>query len=328
LGTEVKGLVNLSTIEEAANRIRGIAFRTPLVESVALSRIVGCNVFLKLECYQPIRVFKIRGAYNKIVQLRGTQAIVAASSGNHGIAVSYCSYRLGKRCTVVVPENAVAEKLSAISEFGAKIVKFGRFHSEREVKAREIAEKTGAVFVKPFNDADVISGQGSIGLEILQDLAEVDSVFVPIGGGGLVSGVACAMKEHSSRSGKNVRIIGVEPEGAPSMYKSLKKNKIIEVRDTYSIADGLMPTSPGDLTFALCTKFVDDVLLVSDDEILSALRLLLKEAHVVAEPSGAASLAALLYKYKPMVTDENVVVVVSGGNISLSLLRQQLSILT
>src|SRR5881396_647998 len=162
-------LPTIEDIRTAARRIDGVASETPLVESPSLSRILGREVYLKLECFQPIRVFKIRGAYNKISQL-SAKKIVAASSGNHGIAVAYCSRLLGKQCTVVVPETAVKEKVDFIEEYGSGVVKFGKYHSDREAKAREIAGETGATFVPPFNDPDIIAGQGTCGLEITQQL--------------------------------------------------------------------------------------------------------------------------------------------------------------
>src|SRR2546421_1283016 len=172
-------LPRLRDIEAAAERISGVAFRTPLVESPALSRRFGRKVYLKLECFQPIRVFKIRGAYNKISQT-SARKIVAASSGNHGIAVAYSSRLLGKQCTVVVPEAAVKEKVDVIQEYGAEVVKFGKYHSDREEKAREIAGETSATFVPPFNDPEIISGQGPCGLEITQQLEDSDSFIGPV----------------------------------------------------------------------------------------------------------------------------------------------------
>src|SRR5690348_9916509 len=217
-------LPRLSDIEAAAERISGVAFKTPLVESPALSRRFGRNVFLKLECFQPIRVFKIRGAYNKISQI-SAKKIVAASSGNHGIAVAYSSRMLGKQCTVVVPETAVKEKIDVIQEHGADVVKFGKYHSDREAKAREIANQTGAKFVPPFNDPDIIAGQGTCGLEIARQLDDFDSVIVPVGGGGLISGIAIAIKSLIP----SARVFGVEPSGSTKMAASLSAGKIVRI---------------------------------------------------------------------------------------------------
>ena len=313
-------LPRLRDIEAAAERISGVAFRTPLVESPALSRRFGRKVYLKLECFQPIRVFKIRGAYNKISQL-SAKKIVAASSGNHGIAVAYCSRLLGKQCTVVVPETAVKEKVDVIEEHGAGVVKFGKYHSDREAKAREIAGETSAAFVPPFNDPDIIAGQGTCGLEITQQLDDFDSVIVPVGGGGLISGISIAIKSLKP----SARVFGVEPTGAPKMQASLSAGKIVMINEPKSIADGLIPASVGDLTLEACQKNVDGMFSVSDDEILSAMKLLIEEAHIFPEPSGSAPLAVLSKPENLNKLGDRVALVVSGGNVSLSLLNRLLS---
>jgi len=313
-------LPRMSDIETAAQRITGVASKTPLVESPALSRRFERSVYLKLECFQPIRVFKIRGAYNKISQIPAKK-IVAASSGNHGIAVAYSSRMLGKQSTVVVPETAVKEKLDVIEENGAEVVKFGKYHADREAKAREIANQTGAVFVPPFNDPDVISGQGTCGLEIAQQLDDFDSVIVPVGGGGLISGIAIAIKSLKP----SAKVFGVEPSGATKMAASLSAGKIVRIDDPKSIADGLIPASVGELTLEACRKNVDGMFSVSDDEILSAMKLLIQDAHIFPEPSGSAPLAVLSKPEESRKLGDRVVLVISGGNVSLSLLSRLLS---
>ena len=293
---------------------------TPLIESPALSRRFGKSVFLKLECFQPIRVFKIRGAYNKISQIP-SQKIVAASSGNHGIAVAYSSRMLGKQSTIVVPETAVKEKLDVIRENGAEVVKFGKYHADREAKGREIANQTGAVFVPPFNDREVIAGQGTCGLEIAQQLDEFDSVIIPVGGGGLISGIAIAIKSLKP----SARVYGVEPSGATKMAASLSAGRIVKIDDPKSIADGLIPASVGELTLEACQKNVDGMFSVSDDEILSAMKRLIQEAHIFPEPSGSAPLAVLSKTDASGNLGDRVVLVISGGNVSLNLLSKLLS---
>jgi len=315
-----EGLPRLTDIEAAARRISGVASRTPLIESPALSRRFGRGVYLKLECFQPIRVFKIRGAHNKISQI-ATKNIVAASSGNHGIAVAYSSRMLGKQCTVVVPETAVKEKVAVIQEYGAEVVKFGKYHSDREEKAREIAAQTGATFVPPFNDPDIIAGQGTCGLEIAQQLDDFDSVIAPVGGGGLISGISIAIKSLKP----SARVFGVEPSGAAKMAASLSAGKLVRIEDPQSIADGLIPASVGDLTLEACQKNVDGMFSVSDDEILSAMKLLMHEAHIFPEPSGSAPLAILSKTEESRKLGDRVVLVISGGNVSLSLLTRLLS---
>ena len=310
----------MSDIETAADQISGVASKTPLIESLALSRRFGKSVYLKLECFQPIRVFKIRGAYSKISQIPAKK-IVAASSGNHGIAVAYSSRMLGKQSTIVVPETAVKEKLDVIRENGAEVVKFGKYHADREAKAREIASQTGATFVPPFNDPDVIAGQGTCGLEIAQQLDDFDSVIVPVGGGGLISGIAIAIKSLKP----SARVYGVEPSGATKMATSLSAGKIVRIEEPKSIADGLIPASVGELTLEACQKNVDGMFNVSDDEILSAMKLLIQEAHIFPEPSGSAPLAVLTKGEASGKLGDRVVLVISGGNVSLNLLSKLLS---
>lgn len=300
---------------KARRRIDGVASKTPLVESPALSNMFRKKVFLKLECFQPTRVFKIRGAYNRVSQARSDH-VVAASSGNHGMAVAYSARLLGKRCTVVVPQTAVAEKVSAIAEYGARVVKFGRTSAERGAEARRIAAESRAEFIHPYDDPEVIAGQGTCGLEIVDQLDGFDSVLVPVGGGGLISGIAIAVKG----SGRPAKVFGVEPLGAAKLALALKEGRPSAV-DAHSVADGLIPGSIGEIAFYVCRELVDGVYGVSDEQILEATRLMLREAHFVAEPSGAAPLAVLVAGDQLERLGETVVLVVSGGNISLDLLR-------
>ncbi len=311
-------LPGLKEIERAAERIAGVASRTPIVESPRLSRMAGREVYLKLECFQPIKVFKIRGAYNKISGL-SQGGVVAASSGNHGIAVAYSSHLLGKRCTVVVPETAVKEKVDTIRDYGAEVVRAGRFSDEREAEARRIADATGSAFVHPFNDPDVIAGQGTCGLEIVGQVNEFDSVLVPVGGGGLISGISTAVKALRPKT----KVFGVEPSGAPKLRSALREKKIVKIPSPNSIADGLIPSALGDLTYRACSRHVDGSFIVSEEEILRATRAMVKEAGIVAEPSGAAALAPLLSAGAETL-GSRAVVVVSGGNISQELLARML----
>jgi threonine dehydratase len=314
-----KGPPGLNEIEEAAERIAGVAAVTPLVEVPVLSRLTGREVYLKLECFQPIKVFKIRGAYNKVSQVP-ERSVVAASSGNHGIAVAYSSRLLGKRCTVVVPEAAVKEKVDTILDYGAEVVRAGALSSEREAKAREIARSTDSAFVHPFDDRDVVAGQGTCGLEIARQLGDFDSVLVPVGGGGLISGVSTALK--ALRPG--VKVFGVEPQAAPKLSAALSARKAVSVPSAKSIADGLLPSALGELTWQACSRNVDGAFALTEDQILTATRILIKTARVIAEPSGAAAFAPLVSP-SPHSLGRRVVVVVSGGNISHDLLRDILS---
>jgi threonine dehydratase len=312
-------LPGLKEIEAAAERIAGVASRTPLVESPALSRLTGHEVYLKLECFQPIKVFKIRGAYNKI-SLLSQSSVVAASSGNHGIAVAYSSRLLSKKCTVVVPETAVKEKVDTIAEYGAEVVKAGKYSDEREAKARSIAEATGAAFVHPFNDPDVIAGQGTCGLEIAHQLDDIDAVLVPVGGGGLISGISTALKAIRPET----KVYGVEPQGAPKLTEALKAKKMVTVPSPASIADGLIPSALGRLTYEACSRNVDGSFTVSEEDILRATKAMVREARIFAEPSGATPLAPLLSNTSGSI-GRRVVLVVSGGNISHELLAEMLT---
>ncbi|HEX4922312.1 MAG TPA: threonine/serine dehydratase [Candidatus Bathyarchaeia archaeon] len=313
-------LPNIEEIRKAAKRISNVASRTPLVESPSLSKKFGRQIFLKLECFQPIRVFKIRGAYNKISQLT-SKKVVAASSGNHGLAVAYSSRLLEKQCTVVIPETAVKVKADAIAENGAEVVKYGKYHSDREAKALEISKKTGAAFVHPFNDPDIIAGQGTCGLEICEQLSHFDSVIVPVGGGGLISGISIAVKSLRPTT----KVFGVEPSGATKMAQSLDKGGIVKLDAPASVADGLIPSAVGTLTLEACHENVDGMFSVSDEEILSAMKTFVHEAHIFPEPSGSAPLAVLLDRTRVSKLGDRVVLVVSGGNVSLEQLKPLLS---
>ncbi len=315
--------ISLNAVHEARRRIANIAYRTPLYFCPRLSSTTKANVYLKLECYQPTRVFKIRGAANRILKIapeERARGLIAASSGNHGLSVAYVAKLVGAPTTIVVPTNAVEEKINVIEEYGARVVKHGLYHDERMSKALEIQKTTGATFVHPFDDPDVIAGQGTIGLEICEDLPTVDTVIVPVGGGGLISGVSTAVKNLKP----TVKVIGVEPERASSMYQSLKAGKISRLEDTTSIADGLATREPGSLTFSICKRNVDDILLVSEQEIEKSVLDVIKECHIVVEPSASAAVAALS-KMKIRKINENIVIVISGGNVSLRILTNVLS---
>jgi len=309
-------------VKRAAKMIQGIAYRTPLHRSEHLSRRFDANVFLKLECYQPIRVFKIRGATNKMLHLDDIQShgVVAVSSGNHGLAVAYIARLLGTNATIVVPTSAVAEKVAAIKEQGATVIEHGRSHAERHARGLQIQKEQGAFLVHPFDDPDIIAGQGTIGLEILEDLPDVDTVLVPVGGGGLIAGISLAVKAEKP----DIKVYGVQSERAPSMYESIKAGKPIRLDDSTTIADGLAPGEPGQLTFRITREQVDRILLTSEDDIRSATRMALESLHVLVEPSAAAVVAALRHSYRPR-KGENLVLVISGGNISLRLLRDLLN---
>jgi threonine dehydratase len=248
-------------------------------------------------------------------------SVVAVSSGNHGIATAFSARAFGKKCTVILPENPVQEKADAIAEYGAQILKFGKYHNEREAKANEIIKETGAALIHPFNDPAIIAGQGTCGLEMAEQLSDFGSVVVPVGGGGLISGISIAIKAKKP----SVKIFGAEPATAAKLEASMKAGKLTSVQDPHSIADGLIPPSMGDLTFEACSKYVDGVFTVSDEEILAAMKLIIKEARIFPEPSGAAGIAALLAGRDTERLGKRIVFVISGGNVSQKLLGQILT---
>jgi threonine dehydratase len=310
--------ISLKDIQEAAERIKKFAYFTPLYYSDFWSSKINCEIYLKLECYQPINAFKIRGAANKLIQLNVNQkkkGVVTASSGNHGLAIAYIAKRLDIPATIVVPKTAVTSKVEAIKSQGAEILYYGTRGRERIKKALDLATQTGSIFVHSFDDPQIIAGQGTIGLEIIRDLPDIDSVIVPIGGGGLISGISIALKSIKP----SIKIIGVQAEGAPSMYKSLKYKKPIVLKTVNTIADGLCPGEAGKITFPIIQKFVNRIILVTDKEIKETTATLLKKTHILAEPSGAASLAAV-EKIK-VKKEEKIAAVISGGNISTDFLK-------
>jgi threonine dehydratase len=318
---EALSKVNLESIEDARKRTSKYYTRTPLYYSRTLSLHSDTASYLKLECYQPIRVFKLRGALNKILRLAdagSTRSLVTFSAGNHGLAVAYVSDMVGMEATIIVPATANEAKVRAIGEYkNVKLIKGGKTVHELGALAREIAEKQGAVLVHPFGDPEVICGQGTIGLEISEDLPEADFVLVPIGGGGLISGIAAAIKAKKLHPTK---IIGVCVEGAPAAYRSYREGRIVS-QAANSISDGMAASTTEPLNLKLMLDLVDDMVLVSDDEIKQAMRFVLNDLHIMAEPAGAAAIAAVLGRKLPF-NHGKVVSVVSGGNANPALLSE------
>jgi len=313
----------LHDIEGAEKRIRKYISQTPLEYSKGISRILGRETYLKLETNLPVHVFKLRGATNKLLSLPESElrkGILTASSGNHGLAIAYASKLFGVSASICVPENANPQKLNAIEEQGAEIIRFGKSYDEAYVHALAIAKSRGMAFVHAFNDADVIAGQGTCGLEIVRQLPDMGAVVVAIGGGGLISGISIAVKE----SNPDAKVYGAETVAIPSMYDSIEKGHRVVVEPKPTIADGMQAATPGELTFESVRRYVDKIGLVTDPELEDAIYDLLSIARVLAEPAGASPLAAM----KGSLRNEpaaKTVLVVSGGNISVDLLTKILT---
>ncbi|HZB24682.1 MAG TPA: threonine/serine dehydratase [Vicinamibacterales bacterium] len=312
-------LVSLDALRGARERIRTIARITPLVD---VSAAAGRPLWLKCESLQPSGAFKIRGAYNMVAQLSAEErrrGVITYSSGNHGQAMALAARTLGAPAVVVMPTSAPAVKVDGARAFGAEIIMEGTTSAQRKARAEAEAARRGLTMVPPFDHEWIIAGQGTIGLEILEQLPGVAAVVVPVGGGGLLSGVAAAVKQLQP----GVRVIGVEPSGAAAMKASLEKGEPVTLPSPHSIADGLMPVRPGDLTFAHARAYVDAVVTVEDDDIADAVRWTYVEAKVVAEPSGAATVAAVRTGAvdAPLPIHGPLVAIVSGGNIGLSQLQ-------
>jgi threonine dehydratase len=296
-------LVTLDDVRAAATRIKGVARRTPVLEVGPLA--------LKCENLQPMGAFKVRGACNMIAQLAPearAAGVITYSSGNHGQAVALVAQRFGIPAVVVMPETAPPIKVKGVRQYGAEVIFAGTTTLHRQARAEQELTARGLTMVPPFDHPWIIAGQGTAGLEILEQCPNVASVFVPAGGGGLISGVAAAIK--GMRAG--VRIIGVEPEGAPKMSMSRAAGHAVTLDRTSSIADGLLAVRPGDLTFQHVQAFVDDVITVTDDQIAAGVRWLFGEASLVAEPSGATALAGALAHGSASGIS---VAIVSGGNV-------------
>ena len=309
--TRADGLVTLATIREAAAGLVGVAERTPLVPVPALTDLVGVPVFLKLENLQPTGAFKLRGAWTAIRRLpveERRRGVITYSSGNHGQAVAYAARRLGVRAVVVMPETAPAVKVAGVQKWGGEVVFAGTTSDDRRVRAEALIAERGLTMVPPFNHPDVISGQGTVGLEIVEDLPDVADVAVPVGGGGLISGITTALAAVRPEA----HVTAVEPEGAPAMREALRAGKVVRLPETHSIADGLLPVAVGELPLELVLGRVTPV-TVSDAAIAEATVWLRGACDVLAEPSGAATTAAVRSgAWRPRGP---AVLVVSGGNV-------------
>lgn len=313
-GTEV----TFEDIRQAAERIRPIARRTPVMTSASFDAESGVSAFFKCENFQKGGAFKIRGASNFILSMPKGQlskGVVAHSSGNHAQAVAIAAHFVGAPATLVMPEDAPKSKLAGTRARGARVVTYDRFKDSREALSAKIAEETGATMVPPYDHPWTIAGQGTVAMELLNEVPDLDALVVCCGGGGLMSGSAIAA--HHLRT--QIRIFGVEPELANDTYLSFQSGKRVKVDTSGTIADGLRTPSPGELTFPILQKHLEQMLLVSEDEIRAAVRFLMMRLKIVVEPSGAVSAAAVMFKKLPPGI-RRVGVVLSGGNVDYELL--------
>src|SRR2546425_5737385 len=320
-------IVTLDDIQQAQARLSGVAVRTELLESQIHEPVRGSDerrLFLKLENQQPIGSFKLRGSYNKIVSLSDDErarGVISYSSGNHAQGVAYAARLLRVKAVIVMPTNAPLIKREATTSMGAEIVTVGPGSAERQAKAEELAAQHGYVIVPPYNDEKIIAGQGTMGLEILEDLPEVETVLVPVGGGGMISGIATAIKLRKP----SVKVVGVEPELAADAQASLRSGKIVSFaaeQVTRTMADGLRTQSVGAINFEHIRRYVDDIVTVTEDEIRQAMRLLAADTKTTAEPTGAVAVAAFLFHRDQLPTTSINVAVISGGNIDPKMLAE------
>jgi threonine dehydratase len=311
--------VSLEALRSAAKGLEGIAVRTPLLDAPALSHRLGLPVALKCEHLQPIGAFKIRGAYTAVSRLSPesrARGVITYSSGNHGQAVAFAARLLGIHAVVVMPERAPAIKVEGVRRYGGEVVIAGNSSAERWERARALAEERGLAMVPPYESLDVIAGQGTCGLEILEEWPAVETILVPVGGGGLIAGIAAAV----SALKPTVRVIGVEPVGAPKLARALEAGRPVKLDSTDSLADGLLPLAIGELPFAVLSGVVRESILVSEEEIAAAVRFLSREMGLSPEPSGAVTTAALLSGRAPI--SGPTAAVVSGGNVDPDLLKR------
>ncbi len=307
--------VTWKDVEEAYDRVKGVIKNTPIERSSSISDLSGGEVYLKLENLQKGGSFKIRGAYNLISRIK--KDVVAASAGNHAQGVALASSMLGLKSLVVMPQFAPPVKMIATQRYGGEVLLYGNTFDEATDRAKKIAKEEGKIFAHAFDNRYVVAGQGTISMEILDEMDDFDYILIPIGGGGLIGGIATYLKERGYRG----KVIGVEAENAAAMKRSLKEGKPVKLGSVDTIADGIAVKSPSGFTLSIAKRYVDQIVTVSDEEISHAMFTLLERGKIVAEPAGAASVAALI-KGKVNVKGKKVVALISGGNVDMPLLSQ------
>lgn len=317
-----QGMINLLTIDkiyDASNVLKEVARNTDLIRAPRITD--KCDLYLKTENLQVTGSFKVRGAYYKISRLseeEKSHGVIACSAGNHAQGVALAATHSGIKSVICLPEGAPISKVEATKKYGAEVCMVKGVYDDAYNKAIALRDEKGYTFIHPFDDPDVIAGQGTIGLEIIEQLPDVDVVIVPIGGGGLVAGVAYLIKHLRPQC----RVYGVQASGAPSMFNSLNDGKIETLDNVNTIADGIKVKTPGDLTFELCEKYVDGVVTVTDDEVAAAILNLMEQQKIIAEGAGAVPVAAVLFDKIPDIKDKKVCCVVSGGNIDVTILSR------
>lgn len=319
----MENILNLEDIVRAEKTIKSSLKRTPVVECPLLEQMTGNKVYLKLENLQKTGSFKLRGALNKIANLteeEKNRGVIASSAGNHAQGVALGATAQGIKATIVMPATAPLAKISATRNYGAEVILHGSVYDDAYAKACEIQKETGATFLHPFDDKYVIAGQGTIGLEILEDIPDIDVVIVPIGGGGILAGISKAIKSIKP----DVRIIGVEAENAASMKEAIRKNEVCEIQSKPTIADGIAVRKAGSLTFDIIRENVDEIVTVTEDEIAEGILFMMEKSKVVAEGAGATPMAAILAG-KIDVKGKKVCTVISGGNIDINLVERILN---
>ena len=314
-------MLSLDKIYQASFILKKVLHRTELVKASKL--VPGCDLYLKPENLQVTGSFKVRGAYYKISQLSDAEksaGVIACSAGNHAQGVALAARENHIQATICIPAGAPIQKVEATKGYGADVVLVKGVYDDAYAKAVELQQETGKTFIHPYDDEDVIAGQGTIGLEIMEEMADADAVVVPIGGGGLISGVAFAVKALNP----GVKVYGVQAAGAPSMERSVHENQQLTLDAVSTFADGIAVKHPGDITFAMCQKYVDEIVTVSDDEIATAILAMIEQQKMVAEGAGAVAVAACMFRKIP-VEGKKVVCVVSGGNIDVTILSRVIS---
>ena len=315
--------MGLADVRAAAARLDGVAHRTPIARSRTLDELVGAEVLLKCESLQRSGSFKLRGAYNAIAQLGDAaldRGVAAYSSGNHAQAVALAAGLLGTRAVIVMPSDAPVSKRAATEGYGAEVVGYDRYAEDRATIAERLARDRGLTLIAPYEHPHVIAGQGTVALELIEDAGHLDALLAPVSGGGLIAGCATVARELAPEA----RVVGVEPERGDDTKRSLDAGRRIEIAVPRTIADGLAVNVPGELTFPINQRLVDEIALVTDAEIVAAMTFLFERMKLVAEPSGATALAALLSGRVTVEPSERVGVVVSGGNVSAERFRELL----